>query len=212
MKTPYFSVIVPAHNAEERMRRGLDTIRGQTFRDFELIIVCDDCQDRTAEIAREYTDKVYEVGWHNCGKTRNKGLDEARGEWVLFMDDDDWWIDREAFRKIAEAIRKYEEAQVPIDLLAFDFFFQERGLAKQYPGRLFIAIWNKAWRRSFIGDTRFPEVPHSDDVGFAEKTHHRARVQFLEETLYYYNYMRPGSITQKLATGELKTLEEMGLR
>ena len=72
VKKPYFSVIVPAHNAEDRMRRGLDTIRGQTFRDFELIIVCDDCQDRTAEIAREYTDRVYEVGWHSCGKTRNK--------------------------------------------------------------------------------------------------------------------------------------------
>lgn len=96
--------------------------------------------------------------------------------------------------------------------LAFGFTFGSNGYVMQYPGHLYIAIWNKAWRRGFIGDTRFPEVPHSDDVGFAEQTHHRARFRYMNENLYYYDYMRPGSITQKLHTGELKTLEQMGLR
>lgn len=211
MKEPFFSVIVPAHNAEDRIRKGLDSIKGQTFKDYELIIVCDDCQDRTAEIAREYTDRVFEVGWHSCGKTRNKGLEEARGKWILFMDDDDWWTEDKAFGTIAFAISTFEEAGKPIDILAFNFVFGYKGVARQWPGRLFIAIWNKAWRRSFIGETRFPEVPHSDDVGFARATHGRANVRFLDATLYYYDYMRPGSITQKLQDGELKTLEEMGL-
>lgn len=207
MDKPFFSVIVPAHNAEDRMRQGLDSIRNQTFTDYELIIVCDDCQDKTAEIAREYTDKVFEVGWHNCGKTRNKGLDEAAGEWILFMDDDDYWMNDHAFQNIAAAIRENED----FDVLAFGFLFKGRGYAMQKPGRLFIAIWNKAWRREFIGDTRFPEVPHSDDVGFARRTHSRARFRYLDMALYYYNYLRPGSISQKLKDGELLTLEEMGV-
>jgi hypothetical protein len=77
---------------------------------------------------------------------------------------------------------------------------------------LYIAIWNKAWKRSFISNTRFPEVPHSDDVGFAEQLHPKARFRYIDDDLYYYNYLRPGSITAKLRSGELKTLEQMGLR
>ena len=207
----FFSVIIPAHNAAGWMRKGLDSIKRQTFTDYELIIVCDDCQDNTAEIAREYTDRVYEVPWHNCGKTRNRGLDEATGKWILFMDDDDWFMDDSAFMVIAQELKRMEKDGDQFDVLAFDFIFGSNGYARQYPGHLYIAIWNKAWRREFIGDTRFPEVPHSDDVGFAMRTHGRARFRYLNETLYYYNWMRPGSITQKLHTGELKTLEEMGV-
>ena len=208
---PFFSVIIPAHNAEEWIRTGLDSIRSQTFKDYELIVVCDDCQDKTAEIAREYTDKVIEVGWHNCGMTRNRGLDEARGAWILWMDDDDWWNDDMAFRKIAQKILDHDQ---DFDVLAFWFVFKGRGIAKQYPGRLYIAIWNKAWRREFLEEigARFPEVPHSDDVGFAEATHNRARIRYLNEILYYYNYLRFGSISYKLRVGELQRLEEMGLR
>lgn len=206
--TPFFSVIVPAHNAADRIRRGLSSILRQTFDDYELIVVCDDCQDDTAAIARCYTNKVFEVDWHSCGKTRNKGLEEATGKWVLFMDDDDWWQDDSAFMIIAHACKASDD----FDVLAFSFTFGANGPVVQYPGHLYIAIWNKAWKRSFIGDTRFPEVPHSDDVGFAEQLHPKAKIKFISENLYYYNYLRPGSITQKLQSGELKTLEQMGLR
>ena len=53
MSNPFFSVIVPMHNSAAFMRRGLDSIREQTFTDYELIIVCDACEDNTADIARE---------------------------------------------------------------------------------------------------------------------------------------------------------------
>ena len=208
MSRPFFSVIVPAHNAEDRINKGLNSIRMQTFDNYEIIVVCDDCQDNTAKIARRFTDKVFEVGWHNCGKTRNRGLEEAKGDWIMFMDDDDHWRTDEAFEIVGNAIRQGGD----FDVLAFGFEFGTNGYARQYPGHLYIAIWNKAWRRGFIGDTRFPEVPHSDDVGFAEQTHYRARFRFIDDSLYYYNWMRIGSITQKLHTGQLQTLEQMGLR
>ena len=211
MDKPFFSVIVPAHNAAGRIRKLLDSIKLQTFDDYQLIIVCDDCQDNTAEIAREYTETVLEAGWHNCGKTRNLALNYAVGEWVLFSDDDDWWMDDQAFAMIAGAIEAYEKVTAPIDILAFNFIFGCNGLARQYPGHVYIAPWSKAWRRSFIGDHRFPEVPHSDDYGFARKMHPLARFQYLDACLYYYDYERPGSITQQLHSGELKRLEEMGI-
>lgn len=204
---PFFSVVVPLHNAADRMRKGLDSIKQQTFKDYELILVCDDCQDNTAEIAREYTDKVFEVQWHNCGKTRNKGLDKATGKWVLFMDDDDWWMSNTAFKEIADAIVKNGK---DFDVLVFDFIFGNNGWqTHQNPDQIYIAIWNKAWKREFIGEHRFPPMPHSDDAGFAEEMHPLARFRFHNKPYYYYNFMRPGSISYLLDKGELKHLEDM---
>lgn len=206
---PFFSVIVTEHNAEKYMRKGLDSIKNQTFTDYELIIVCDACTDNTVAIAQEYSDKVFEVDWANCGKTYNKGLEEVTGQWILFMDDDDWWNTPNAFQTIADAIKRDNSC----DMLVFGFIFGNNGYhATQSPKHLYYAPWSKAWKTSFVGDTRFAEVPHSADVSFAEATHGRAKKRFIDDALYYYNFMRPGSISQMLSTGKLKRLEEMGLR
>ena len=92
MNKPFFSVIMPTHNGEEYIRKSLESIRFQTFTDYELIIVCDKCEDNTEAITREYTDKVFVIDAGRCALDRNKGLDEATGEWILFIDDDDWFI------------------------------------------------------------------------------------------------------------------------
>ena len=201
MSKPFFSVIVPEHNSAEFMRKGLESIKAQTFTDYELIVVCDACEDNTAEIAREYTDKVFEIEARRCGMARNKGLDEAAGEWILFMDDDDWWMDENAFRTIAENVGKEGE-----DVLAFGFYWAGNGGDKfNRPGRLFTAIWNKAWRRSFIEEHgfRFPDWKHSDDDGFSRLTHPVARIAYMDKVLYYYNFMRVGSLTWQIQQGML---------
>ena len=48
---PFFSVIIPAYNSAEWIRKGLDSIKNQTFTSYEIIIICDDCHDNTADIA-----------------------------------------------------------------------------------------------------------------------------------------------------------------
>ena len=144
---PFFSVIVTEHNAEKYMRKGLDSIKNQTFKDYELIIVCDDCQDNTVTIAKEYSDKVFEVHWANCGKTYNRGLKQVKGKWILFMDDDDWWNTNDAFQIIADAIKQNEEC----DILAFGFIFGNNGYhATKYTDQLYYAHWNKDWKTSFV--------------------------------------------------------------
>ena len=99
MSKPFFSVIVPAYNAAGFIRKGLDSIRAQSFTDYELIVVCDKCLDNTAEIAREYTDKVVEIDHDVDGRGHNVGLRMAAGRWVLWMDHDDWWLHEYASRR-----------------------------------------------------------------------------------------------------------------
>ena len=200
-KKPFFSVIVPEHNSAEFMRNGLDSIRSQTFKDYELIIICDNCTDNTAEIAMEYTDKVFEINAGRCGAARNRGLKEATGEWIIFMDDDDWFSDDKAFQIIRDNAGKVGE-----DILAFGFYWPGYGYQMNTPSKLYTAVWNKAWRKSFIDriGARFPEDwLHSDDEGFSRITHKKAKIAYLNQCIYYYNFMRPGSLTWQIENGLL---------
>ena len=154
MSRPFFSVIVPAHNSAEFIRKGLDSIMQQTFRDFELIIVCDACTDDTFRIANEYTlytdHKVLLTEYGMDGLARNAGISVAEGYWILFMDDDDWYLHPEAFRILHDAA-VYTDA----DMIVYDFIWQGREdpYYKNGFGRVNIAVWSKCWRRSFLGNT-----------------------------------------------------------
>ncbi len=196
-ETPLFNVIVPAHNSEKYIRRGMESIKKQVFDDYELIIVCDSCTDNTADVAAEYADLIVITDYGRAGMARNAGLDHATGEWILFMDDDDWYLPG-AFAMIAEELKHQKD----IDILAYGFEWKGRGYAMQSRARVYPAIWNKAWRREFIGEERFPDWIHTDDLGFARKMHPRARFGFLPAVLYHYEFMRPGSVSDRIRNGE----------
>lgn len=189
---PRFSVIVPAHNSAAYIEKGLQSIKDQSFTDYELIIVCDNCTDNTADIARKYTDHVYEVSYGRDGMARNAGLDHSRGEWVLFMDDDDYWLHEYVFDILNQVVGKQNE-----DILTFSFIWRHVGYAQNRP-RMWIAVWNKCWKRSFIGDTRFSDVPFVSDKDFHfAMMNKQPLIANLDMPMYYYNYMREGSQTEK---------------
>ena len=203
MSKPFFSVIVTEHNSATFMRKGLDSVISQTFTDYELIIVCDSCTDNTAEIAREYIrpgtdDRVLEVAFHNSAGSWNTGLDEAKGEWLLWMDDDDWYLHEVVFEMLHDALQHVED----IDILAYGFYWKGLDDGKRFKmntkDHLWPAIWNKCWRREFIGDERFPFWTAAVDYGFAVKMHPKARFAFLYEPLYFYNFMRKGSESERM--------------
>ena len=202
MSNPFFSVIVPCHNSAEFMRKGLDSIVDQDFDDYELLMVCDRCEDDSDYIAMDYArtnshDRIMLVDYGRAGLSRNAALDVARGEWVLFMDDDDWYLPG-AFQAIHDELTR----QTNIDILAYGFEWKDRGPTLQSKNSIKTAVWNKAWRREFIGAERFPDWIHTDDLGFARKMHPKARFGFLPMILYYYNFMRPGSVSDRIRDGE----------
>ena len=190
-----FSIIIPAYNAENHIRKALDSIKSQEFTDYECIVVCDSCKDKTEEIAKEYGFKTTVVNFHNDGLTRSKGLDMAQGDWVLFMDDDDWWLHEFVLTQLNDKLN-----EVDCDVLAFSFIFKHWKYARPHgnDGAQWIAVWNKCWKRSCIGTTRFPEVHSKSDLYFhGEMMRKKLKIVDWDMPMYYYNYMREGSITQK---------------
>ena len=82
------SVVIPAHNEEKYIGAALDSLKRQSFRDFEVIVVCNGCNDRTYNIARKYTDRVLSIPRANVCAARNIGAENANGEIIVFMDAD----------------------------------------------------------------------------------------------------------------------------
>ena len=197
MGRPKFSIIIPAHNSEAFIEKALTSVIAQSYRDYELIVVCDSCEDRTEDVARKYTGLVYTVDYGRDGLTRNYGLDHASGEYVLFMDDDDWYLHEFVLQMLADRI----EDTSPSDIICFGFIFRTRGYCSPWH-RLGIwpNVWSKCWRRSFIGDTRFSDEEMVSDLAFTQamlsKVTEGDQMDYWSMPLYYYNYMRVGSQTE----------------
>lgn len=93
---PRVSVIVPTYNRAHLIGDTLESIFAQTYRDFEIIVVDDGSTDNTLDILTEYKNKIRVFGLPHQGQAgsfaRNKGIQEARGEYVAFLDSDDLWL------------------------------------------------------------------------------------------------------------------------
>ncbi len=192
-----FSVIIPAYNAEKHIVKGLESIKAQSFKNYELIVVCDRCKDRTKEIAESYGAKTLEVNFGRDGLTRNAGLDIAQGEYIIWSDDDDWFLHEFVFEQIDKKLRQENNP----DLLCFSFIW--KGVMYANPiaksGDLYPSVWNKAWKRSWIGDTRFTDVYSISDYYFHNTMIAKPHTQVIYDMpMYYYNYLREGSISKAM--------------
>lgn len=97
MNEPLISVIMPSYNSESYIREAIDSALSQTYKRFELIVIDDCSDDSTPDIVREYCERDERVHFlaneKNLGAagTRNRGLDEAKGDYIAFLDSDDIW-------------------------------------------------------------------------------------------------------------------------
>ena len=92
---PMVSIIVPIYNAEQYLRRCVDSILNQEYTDYELLLVNDGSTDASGDICEEYGDqdpRVIVIQKENTGvsDSRNRALDRARGKYLQFLDSDDW--------------------------------------------------------------------------------------------------------------------------
>ena len=196
-----YSIIIPAFNAEDRIHRALDSIVNQDLIDkdeYEIIVVCDSCEDKTEAICQSYGAKTFPVEFHNDGLTRTKGIEVASGDWLLFMDDDDWWLHEYVLYTLDKVM---EKEGTDVDIFLFGFVWKHKGIMAPLAnaGRPFPSVWNKCWKRSFVVDNeiKFPKVYSISDLYFHTKAMSlNPKMKMFDTPLYYYNYMRKGSISE----------------
>lgn len=200
-----FSIIIPAHDSAKYITKALDSISQQTYSDYELIVVCDSCSDQTEAMAKQWEAKTIVTNFNCDGPARNAGLDAATGDWVLFMDDDDWWLHEFVLEQLANKVGNEDE-----DILVFSFVWKYIGYAKPFTpqGDYYPAVWNKCWRREFIGDTRFPNLYSISDYYFhLNMMAKHPKIVTWDMPMYYYNYLRKGSISEQMGRTAKETKE-----
>jgi teichuronic acid biosynthesis glycosyltransferase TuaG len=99
---PAVSVIIPAYNAEAFLARAIRSVEAQTFQDFELVVIDDGSTDGTAAVAQSFGSARYVRESHGGeAPARNRGLEEATGALVAFVDADDEWLPEKLARQVA---------------------------------------------------------------------------------------------------------------
>lgn len=214
------SIIVPIYNAAPYLRQCLDSLLSQTVTDWEAILVDDASGDESARIAAEYVAR--DARFHllqqpaNRGQSaaRNRGLAEARGEYIAFLDSDDWW-DQDYIEQHLTAIDGYDMVQsgyrrvVPIPPLR-GILSPSRGKEKLPKHRWqFTSACMRLYRRETIEGLRFEEGTFYEDVLWTVDL--LLRNPKIKMTKYIgYNYrLNPESTTSKPRTQDQKRVMEI---
>lgn len=178
------SVIMLTYNRENLVSRAIESILAQTYKNFEFIIVDNGSTDKSGSIADAYAKKdarirVIHRTRGNIGAGRNSGLDAARGEYVTFIDDDDW-AEPDFLEFLLELIRE-NNADVAICGAADKAFDEKKVMTAEEA--LVELMWRKRYttgfpmklfHRDLAEGLRFSETDHYDDIGIIYRLFARA--------------------------------------
>jgi glycosyltransferase involved in cell wall biosynthesis len=95
MQVPFVSIIIPSYNSASYISRLMDSLLSQTYTNWEAIIVDNNSKDDTIDLLKKYADsriKIFTINNEGViAKSRNLGISKSQGEWIAFLDSDDWW-------------------------------------------------------------------------------------------------------------------------
>lgn len=210
------SVIVPVYNVEAYLPRCVDSILNQTYRNLEIILVDDGTKDDSDKICDDYAEKdcrIRVIHKENGGlsSARNAGIDIARGEYLAFVDSDDW-IEPDALESLLETALEQKTELVIAGRWDVKAKTGEKKLglcpekletvsAEEAVRRIFTwdhcdsASWDKLYHRRLFREIRFPVGKICEDVPIMYRIVLDAgRVAMLDKPIYNY-FHRDGSIT-----------------
>lgn len=217
-----FSIIIPVYNVEKYLRECLDSVVGQTFADWEAICVDDGSTDGSVAIAEEYAgsdQRIKVVRQANAGTAaaRNAGLKAAQGDYIFFLDSDDW-IESRTLQALADHLgsedvlcfsgRRYFEATNqyhPADQLpekqygrGMDYYNENALLSRDFA---FVCVVLRVYKKSFlVGNSLFfdDDVSYEDNLWVPIVLFHAETVKVTNEALYVYR-VREGSKMQDVS-------------
>ena len=224
---PFISVVMPIYNVEKHLKQAVDSVLGQTFQDFELILVDDCSPDGCPQICDDYA-KQYDniqVIHHDVNKglseARNTGLDAAAGQYIWFMDSDDY-VDLDLFQSLYDSVQK-NPADVVVFGLIEEYFDQNNNLHHvqrvDFPEcflkspvevrkaiidlevkTLYGYAWNKIYRMDYLKEIqlRYEKVTLIEDILFNVKfCMDIEKMNILSIAPYHYNKRMDNSLTCK---------------
>lgn len=197
---PKVSIIVPMYNVENYIEKCLNTLVNQTIEEIEIIIVNDGSTDNSKEkvkkFCKEYPQKILYLEKENGGLSdaRNYGMPYAKGEYIAFLDSDDY-IELDTYEKMYELAKKEESDMVECDFIWEYPNKQKEDIGEVYYGKhemlekVRVVAWNKLIKREILEETKiqFPKGYRYEDVEFTYKlVPYLNKVSFLKKPCIHY--------------------------
>ena len=206
---PKVSVIVPIYNVEKYLHRCIHSILAQSFSDFELILVDDGSTDQCSDICDEYLEKdrrvrvIHQIN-SKISAARNAGMEIAEGEWISFIDSDDW-VHEDYLRLLMNGVQEDTDVVIcqclqtenePDQDLEYSNILYKNITLKEIEGKPIIRsrVWGRVYRKSALQGQQFISGSEpAEDICFNELFYHNGlKFRFTDAALYYY-YQRPDS-------------------
>lgn len=215
---PFLSIIIPVYNTISYLSACLDSILKQEWTDYEIILVDDGSSDGSSSLCDEYAahnDRIYCHHQPNCGlaATRQQGFRLSRGEYVTFVDSDDW-VAPDMYTRMCQAAKDTRAdilhcnyiAAMPdkelkcSSLFSAGFYDKERLTTEVYPNMIYFGtffvygiapnVWNKIFRRTLL-EKHLLRVPHNivageDGLASYSCMLEASSMYFFDEAFYYY--------------------------
>ena len=226
------SVIMPVYNVEKYLPKCLDSLTGQTLKEIEIICINDGSSDSSSEILNRYAardNRITVINQENQGQgnARNCGINLAKGEYIAFVDSDDW-LENNAFEILYEKAKKFDADTVEFN---YNEIFECSGqikkhnysiklpenkvynykITKKYLFGTISVSWNKIYKRDFINEynIRFGSGRRAQDGVFAIKAKvYAQKIIFENKPLYNYN-IRQGSSVNSSSSKQLELFQSL---
>lgn len=233
------SIIVPVFNVESYLDECLTSIMGQTYRNFQIILVNDGSTDRSGEICERYENNYdcVKLIHHriNLGVSmaRNTGLDASDGDYISFIDPDDVvnekfiesllnylkiksvdivLCDYSEFNQISDIKKEVnQDTSIQIDIIKKEgYMWSLSFVGYDYQHVKNITLWNKLYKSAIFENLRFDNVPIAEDDLIIHKIISKAEnILYVKEPLYYYR-IRQDSLT-RLENRRYENIEEIAI-
>lgn len=208
MKLSLISVIIPVYNVEKYLTRCLDSVLAQTYTNLEILLIDDGSTDASGKICDKYArqDKrvrVFHKPNGGVSSARNMGLDNASGDYIGFVDSDDY-IDPTMYVHLSSLINIY---QTDIAVCNIYYCSSKKEFKASHPGKIykgmeafalcvhqksvFVSIWNKLYKRECIGNIRFSQEKRSEDYKFLYDIFKKgSSLVYSNDVKYFYDVPR----------------------
>ncbi|MBW8348411.1 glycosyltransferase [Bacillus sp. IITD106] len=213
---PLISIIVPVYNVQSYLPRCIDSVLEQTFSEYELILINDGSTDDSGNICDEYTKKdsrILVIHKENGGvsSARNVGIDAANGQYIGFIDSDDF-IHQKMYEILFLTAKKHSSDIVVCDFLKvrnenvslnntdynIKHFTNTQALNELYTNNYrdaekWVFLWNKLFKKDLFANVKFPEGKIYEDELVAHKILYGSKILTHVEIPFYYYFQRADS-------------------
>ena len=172
---PKFSIIIPVYNVEKYLEKCLDSIKNQTYKDYEVIIVNDGTKDNSMDIAKKYDFKIINQKNQGLSAARNTGVKNATGDYLLFVDSDDY-LEKDLLKELNKSLKNNP------DLVRFQIKeVYEDGKEINYPEEEF---QNKSGVEAFSIISKYHFVENAWAYLYKKTFYEKNKFKFKEGTIH----------------------------